>query len=718
VEQEYHTTQHSKLPAQSQPGKTLSERHRREIVEGSGVNPAIAESRYFSVTAEEATELGFSRCQARAGWVAELLSPSGEASYVLKPDMPRCDDRGRVVKYEIRAAHPMVIDVGDPVRALRVVHHDTDGKLEELWVTEGAKKADALATHGRLAINLSGVWNWGKKRKRGGAKYGRPELLPDWKDVPLEGRRVYLAFDSDYREKPNVALAMMRLAERLTERGAHVFIACPPGPEKGIDDYLVAGGDIAALETSAAPFDPTDFIPYVSADRSQRVHKIVASQIARMRLDDWTGRGDKSPHSLLRALLELALERGRYSREEDAVVVVATSRELQQRASIGSRNTVARADATLTERGYYEKVSGCRVTGKANSYRMKFAEGVPLIGERGGENPKVPITGTVSENFVSHLRWSAPVALESKDGPESKIPPPDATPENPLRHKPTIPSIYAGDAPQVLERQGLEAALGKVLELALWSLLQWGGRSTIRDLSGVAGVNDTSKMRKRLEDLQGAGVVEMDEKGKHHAEVWLTENWRERLRERREVAGEFARARQQAVKHHNARVEYHNPDAHFAEDAPPLLGPEAVAEALARNRENEKRRWIAEQRQKVGMTAATFLADELEGISGTRFTELRRRLLQKGGAVEELRRAVLYGPWEFKREHDGDLYVYWEGAEPAEYIGPNESLWRERQQEHEEDAQGPEQHPWHCGCPECGPEHRYATPNASGDWGA
>jgi hypothetical protein len=92
------------------PRSQLSPKHRREIVEGSGVSPELVEGRYFTAAAEQARGLGFSDKQARDGWAVELVSPTGEVSYQLKPDTPRVL-MGKPVKYETRAGHDIVIDV-------------------------------------------------------------------------------------------------------------------------------------------------------------------------------------------------------------------------------------------------------------------------------------------------------------------------------------------------------------------------------------------------------------------------------------------------------------------------------------------------------------------------------------------------------------------------------------------------------------------------------
>ena len=134
---------------------------------------------------------------------------------------------------------------------------------------------------------------------------------------------MHICFDADYRDKQNVALAMLRLAERLTERGAHVYIMNIPGPEKGLDDYLVAGGDLGSLEEAARPFTASDLIRY-AAKPDKRIWSTVARIGDAMRTDDW--RGAATTHSLLRALLELALLGGHYDRNTEAVEVMIGTR--------------------------------------------------------------------------------------------------------------------------------------------------------------------------------------------------------------------------------------------------------------------------------------------------------------------------------------------------------------------------------------------------------
>ena len=102
-----------------------------------------------------------------------------------------------------------------------------------LLITEGAIKADSAASLGLVAISLAGVDGWMRK----GA------ALPAWDDfVPLKGRQVLLAYDSDVTTKASVHAALVRLGNFLRRSGARVeVVRLPPGenrPQAGLDDFL------------------------------------------------------------------------------------------------------------------------------------------------------------------------------------------------------------------------------------------------------------------------------------------------------------------------------------------------------------------------------------------------------------------------------------------------------------------------------------------------
>ena len=184
--------------------------HHLALLKASAIAPEVARARgYRSVTAgSELDRLGFPRRQRR---VPALLIPVWDvtgkvALYQLRPDEPRVR-AGKAVKYETLAGARMVIDVPPPARARLA------DPREPLFVTEGVRKADAAVSRGLCCVDVLGVWNW-----RGRNQHGGTTALPDWESIALNGRDVYLVFDSDVVHKPAVRLALTRLKAFLESR--------------------------------------------------------------------------------------------------------------------------------------------------------------------------------------------------------------------------------------------------------------------------------------------------------------------------------------------------------------------------------------------------------------------------------------------------------------------------------------------------------------------
>jgi hypothetical protein len=203
------------------PGKTvyLSSKHRRMLLEESGISPEIVAGRGYRTVRSRTELLDFKKYQRRApALLVPMFSPDGETrSSQLRADNPRRDKSGKAIKYETAGGAGAILDVHP--RNLEAVR---DAGVD-LWITEGVKKGDSLASRGECAISLVGVWNW----QRGG------EFLPCWEHVALESRRgVYVAFDSDAMTKEGVQLALERLVGALEERGADVRVVyLPPAAE-------------------------------------------------------------------------------------------------------------------------------------------------------------------------------------------------------------------------------------------------------------------------------------------------------------------------------------------------------------------------------------------------------------------------------------------------------------------------------------------------------
>ncbi|MDP9236716.1 MAG: DUF3854 domain-containing protein [Chloroflexota bacterium] len=192
---------------------SLSELHLHALRSSAVSDEVSAERGYDTVTkAAHLERLGFGKNQRR---VPAMLLPvhgfkGGVASYQIRPDTPRVGTDGRLIKYETPRGSTMVLDVHPQARVLLA-----DPAIP-LFITEGIKKGDALVSKGACAVALLGVWNW-----RGTNEPGGKTALVDWEYVALNGRRVFIVFDSDVMTNPAVYSALSRLGEFLKARGAN-----------------------------------------------------------------------------------------------------------------------------------------------------------------------------------------------------------------------------------------------------------------------------------------------------------------------------------------------------------------------------------------------------------------------------------------------------------------------------------------------------------------
>ena len=224
----------------------LSEIHLKILREESGISEEVIEARGYRtvVDEKELIPLGFSTAQRRTpGLLIPCYGPDGSNGFFsFRPDSARViEDRRkrepdgnykqRVIKYETPAGSGVRLDC-PPVCFKQVKDPNTP-----LWITEGAKKADALASHGLCSISLNGVWSFKGKNEFGGVTW-----LADWDYVALKGRDVRIVFDSDVMLKPAVRKALERLTAHLQRKGAHVSAVYLPGGSQskiGVDDYLL-----------------------------------------------------------------------------------------------------------------------------------------------------------------------------------------------------------------------------------------------------------------------------------------------------------------------------------------------------------------------------------------------------------------------------------------------------------------------------------------------
>lgn len=105
-----------------------------------------------------------------------------------------------------------------------------------LTITEGEFKAAKATQMGFPTIGLGGVHSF--KSQKSGLLF-----LPELERINWVKRRVYIAFDSDFRSNPNICRAMNELAESLMLRGAVPYMLplpdVVPDGKTGLDDFFL-----------------------------------------------------------------------------------------------------------------------------------------------------------------------------------------------------------------------------------------------------------------------------------------------------------------------------------------------------------------------------------------------------------------------------------------------------------------------------------------------
>lgn len=121
-------------------------------------------------------------------------------------------------------------------------------------ITEGIRKSDALLSAAILedipclVIALNGCWGWKARLERKASI-----ALPDFQDIPLTGRMIYIVSDSDFRSNDEVRKgwteAVMYFGSKAGKPTLSQLVIVPPKglKKQGADDYLADGGTLADL---------------------------------------------------------------------------------------------------------------------------------------------------------------------------------------------------------------------------------------------------------------------------------------------------------------------------------------------------------------------------------------------------------------------------------------------------------------------------------------
>jgi len=117
-----------------------------------------------------------------------------------------------------------------------------------ITIAEGAKKAASLLSQGHAAIGLPGISaGYRSPKDEFGRKIGKSYLREELAVFATKGREIKFCFD--YETKPetkqNIERDISVTGWLLQKQGSLVKVITLPGPDKGVDDYIVAKGPLA-----------------------------------------------------------------------------------------------------------------------------------------------------------------------------------------------------------------------------------------------------------------------------------------------------------------------------------------------------------------------------------------------------------------------------------------------------------------------------------------
>jgi hypothetical protein len=550
--------------------------HTHQLEKESGIDrDIIAERGVRSVAGGRELPKGFSWRQRKRGpgLLFAVHRPSGETSWSFRPDEVDPEHPGR--KYEQPSRY-----YGGPGNVLDVhprMRHLLDDPGVEVTFVEGLKKADALTSRGILAVAITGVWNW--------LSDGEP--IADMLDIPVDGRRVNICFDSDMLYNPNVQDAARRLAEHLIGRGAEVFITYlhdqPDDSKMGADDFLVAGGTVAELRMLMRRYSPADFT-LVRLSRDERLQLALEDLERTFWGFKWKGMGGHTARDVYKVLVDEALQSGKVS--SDGVRVTMARRTLCLRSKVSSR-TLYKAIRRLEDAELVYRDNEGRKEDKAGAFVLRA--GVNQYGEGGRDQGNTTLAQKVHRGGLhlraARLRWSSPGSKPRRGlvkGTRKVRKGTRRPPRDPIKR------------------------LGKIRG-AIVDALEASGSSTLEELAGVlhkARPRDLVRAKTKASPggrngpvimLLEAGIVEWACEVETRREVLrLTPNWLEALENARKLGKEIEQEELDRQRHRRESEAFRNRHKIKADKAPaedemraarqsyPERRREYIAEAIAR----------------------------------------------------------------------------------------------------------------------------------------
>jgi hypothetical protein len=593
----------------------LSHAHQKMLFEESGIDPdVIAERGYRSV--KRRTELEeFPEWQRRLGLYIPTYSPDGETTGCqIRPNRPR----KRELKYESPQGSRVILDVHPQTRQ-EVRSGDGD-----LFVVEGVKKADALLSREAASVALTGVWMAHVPKSR------PKRLLSCWDHVRLAGRRVFIVFDSDWRRNDSVHDALEWLVGALEDRGADVRVAYleddSDGSKVGADDYLANGGTVAELKALCRKFERQD-VARIRLARDEKLRAAVEDLERRYyefgREHGRKSTGGETAQDVYLKLIEAARRGGKIHR--DGIRVQKAHGPLALEAKVSSR-TLVKCIQRLEEWGVLRRDNKGR--------RSKQAGHFVLNADVKHNGEKKVTEGEVSEaSDPCTLHPRAPRLMWSR-----------------AKWKPTkrmIRNYRLGKLSRLPEpREGVKR-MGKRRGHLLDALDCAGGTLTLQELGEITGRRPWDLVRRKKTEKGREGLLVWLERARivviDGDTVRLTPDWLDRLETERELGEEVEMAQIAKQRYKQKRVDYHEHgpvEAMQTEDPPPLMGPEKVEKIVRERAKEDLEARVEHQRQKVGITAETFVFDKLKALGQIRLALLMEIYDDAGGDPWDIPPAV------------------------------------------------------------------------------
>lgn len=231
--------------------RVLSDEHRAHLISGSNILPGIVDMRGYYTLKPAAVKLLVGE-NVLKNYALQAESWMGIPIY--RPDGQYYGDVIRlfgapenIPKYIWPTGQTQVIDIHPSVR------DRLDDPNYSIFLTEGIKKSDAVISKAQqeglkiLPIAVNGCWGWMAKTSAGS------QACPDFRDVPINKRIVYVNSDSDFRTNDSVrrgwSEAALYFSSKTEEKAKSLITITPPyGIDKqGVDDYFRRGGTLQSL---------------------------------------------------------------------------------------------------------------------------------------------------------------------------------------------------------------------------------------------------------------------------------------------------------------------------------------------------------------------------------------------------------------------------------------------------------------------------------------